>query len=374
MTAELARRKYRGPLDSGGICWSSSALIAIRLLNLNEPRATLAALHLTLDRDRRSCRSCSRGRPMEPALEVTSSAIVARDARRVHRWRRPQEWYRSRRHGSIHRSRSWRSSWPAWACDCCGSVYGIIRLSRFSASDAGGRCRRRSQEISRRRSGCRRATSSRQAAAVHGPLDFFGRPIALPAGFDALVPAFQRAVICHELRAHQAPRHRRGVLSRSSRSQRCGFIRGCGCFARASAWRASRSSTAGSSRCSAIVTITCVVSSICPATISRRTFRRRAQACCARASCARGSTPSFRRYTCRACVSPSPRLSFVAVTVATRTDCHCGDAAAVAGAIADVARRPAPANQQGVSGISARRARARNQRGRHRRYHRECGW
>ena len=88
-------------------------------------------------------------------------------------------------------------------------------------------------------------------------------------------------------------------LSKSSRSRRCGFIHGYGCFARASASHASRSSTAASSRCSAIVTSTCAVSSISPVTISRRTFRRPAQGCCVPASCARASMPSFRRLVCR---------------------------------------------------------------------------
>ena len=100
--------------------------------------------------------------------------------------------------------------------------------------------------------------------------------------------------------ACQAARHRLLRSSRSWRLPRCGFIRGCGCFARASGCaragrRQPRRRDARQSR-----RLRAVSRRYCPATISRRTFRRLGQACCARASCARGSMPSFRRCTCRA--------------------------------------------------------------------------
>ena len=84
------------------------------------------------------------------------------------------------------------------ACVWCGLLCGIIRLARFS---------RARMELAPPPAATATRSRDRRVSALH-PADRQPRPVdvrmvrptvALPSGFDALAPEFQRAVICHEL-------------------------------------------------------------------------------------------------------------------------------------------------------------------------------
>jgi TonB family protein len=174
---------------------AASALIAIRLLNLNEPRARLAALHVTL----LAIVLLPLLQPwnvVEPALEVTSSATVS-SAVAIGTQETAQ--------GGIGATSSPDPSLAIVAIVMAGMgmrllwlFYGIIRLSRFSGQTPSVLPPAVAEDFEAELgvSAC-----YIQQTGSRGPRTFgFLRPtIALPAGFDALVPAFQRAVICHEL-------------------------------------------------------------------------------------------------------------------------------------------------------------------------------
>ena len=380
MTAEWLAGNIAAHWIQAGVL-AVSALIAIRLLNLNEPRARLAALHVTLV----AIVLLPLLQPwtaIEPALEVTSSAIVS-SAAPVHTLEAAQ--------GGIE-----ATSWP----DPSLAIVAIVMAGMgmrllwlllrhhptqpIQRSDAGGRCRRRSQRDFEAALG----VSPRyiQQTGSRGPWTFgFLRPtIALPAGFDALVPAFQRAVICHEL------------VHIKRRDIAVAFVEE---LAVAALWfhpwmwllrariRVAREQVVDSR----VVTmlgnrddyVRCLVdlsghdlaphfSQAGAGMLRPRELRARVDAIfqevhMSRMRFAVAASVVRRRHHCHG------------------TDCHCGDAAARSpGRITSRLRRlraptparatPPAADQQGLSGVPARRARARNQRGRHRRYHRECGW
>jgi TonB family protein len=174
---------------------AASALVAICLLNLNEPRARLAALHVTLV----AIVLLPLLQPwmvIEPALEVASSAVVS-SAAPVHTLEAAQ--------GGIE-----ATSWPDPSLAIVTIVMagvgmrllwlfaGIIRLSRFSGQTPTALPPAVAEDFE---AALGVSACYIQQTGSRGPWTFgFLRPtIALPAGFDALVPAFQRAVICHEL-------------------------------------------------------------------------------------------------------------------------------------------------------------------------------
>ena len=173
-----------------------SALVAIRLLNLNEPRARLAALHLTLA----AIVLLPLLQPwtsLEPTLEVASSAGVS-SAAPVHTLEAAQSGIEA-------------ASWPDPSLAIVAIImagvgmrllwllFGIIRLGRFSRAASSVPTPSVASEIEIDLV----IASPRyiQQTGGRGPWTFgWIRPaVALPVGFDSLAPAFQRAVICHEL-------------------------------------------------------------------------------------------------------------------------------------------------------------------------------
>ena len=193
MNAELFAGNIAAHWIQAGVL-ATSAVIAIRLLNLNEPRARLAALHLTLV----AIVLLPMVQPWRldvPALETTGAAVVLNDA--------PVSQEASG--GSVGAVSSPDPSAAVVVIVGAGIalrllwlLYGVIRLARFSsqtpevmppaiAGPIEGQLRVSPRYI--------------QQTGDRGPWTFgFLQPtVALPASFDALVPAFQRAVICHEL-------------------------------------------------------------------------------------------------------------------------------------------------------------------------------
>jgi TonB family protein len=174
---------------------ATSALLAIRLLNFNEPRARLAALHLTLVAIV-LLPLMQPWRVDQPALRVTPSAIAIDIAPITSE---PAA-------GEALDTAPWFNGGFAVVAIAAAGVamrllwlfYGVIRLARFS---------RRASEIPRPAVAdelqAELGVSPRyiQQIGTRGPWTFgFLRPtVALPEGFDALIAAFQRSVICHEL-------------------------------------------------------------------------------------------------------------------------------------------------------------------------------
>jgi TonB family protein len=194
MSAELLAGNIVAHWVQSGVL-AAAAVIAMRVMRFHEPRLRLAALHLTM----LAIVALPFVQPMrsdEPAPAAASSEATVSVAEAVYDVAASQD-----------------PAAPAWltparaglAALAAGIVvrllwlfYGIITLARFSraASDipppsAAGDLEAALQ-ISPR---YMRQTGNR------GPWTFgFLRPtVALPAEFDALAPAFQRAVICHEL-------------------------------------------------------------------------------------------------------------------------------------------------------------------------------
>src|SRR5688572_7561597 len=174
---------------------ATSALIAIRLLHLNEPRSRLAALQLTV----MAIVALPLVQPMrvdQPARRLVSTA--------------PNVYFSTVYEIAGGREEPGAAPWlnPATgtvAVVAAGIVmrllwlfYGVIRLARFSS---------RASPVPRPEVAgaleAELAVAPRyiQQTGSRGPWTFgFFRPtVALPEGFDALVPAFQRSVICHEL-------------------------------------------------------------------------------------------------------------------------------------------------------------------------------
>ena len=172
-----------------------SALIAMKLLHLNEPRARLAALHLVLIAIV-MLPLVQPWRPEEPGLQATPAAMTVNASTvmpdtaaggepDVAPWIDPARAIVVLLAAGIVMRLLWL-------------LFGVFRLARFS---------RRASEIPPPAVAdelqAELGISPRyiQQTGGRGPWTFgFLRPtVALPAAFDTLVPAFQRAVICHEL-------------------------------------------------------------------------------------------------------------------------------------------------------------------------------
>jgi TonB family protein len=174
---------------------ATSALIAIRLLNLNEPRSRLAALHIAVV----AIVVLPLVQPWsvaEPAVLATTpaaavdvgtvvSAMPLGGEQDAAPWLNPAQ-------GAVTIVAAGILMRLLWL------FYGVIRLARFSS---------RASPVPRPAVAdaleAELAVAPRyiQQTGSRGPWTFgFFRPtVALPEGFDALVPAFQRSVICHEL-------------------------------------------------------------------------------------------------------------------------------------------------------------------------------
>ena len=163
---------------------------AAREIGCSTPRADRALPFLPLVQPWRTDEPALQ---MSPAAttEAAVAAISAETARRQRAGGRVMDRPEPRCRGD---PRGWHSHATAVAVRT-----GVLRLARFSRQGTGRlapRCRWRSPG------------SAAGVAALH-PADRQSWPmdlricseptVALPAGFDALVPAFQRAIICHEL-------------------------------------------------------------------------------------------------------------------------------------------------------------------------------
>lgn len=171
-----------------------SALLALRLLRLHEPRAKLAALHGTLVAII-LLPFVQPWPPDEPSLAAPSD--IAMDAAQI---AGPAE--------AMAAPAAARQIEPALAVVmliASGIVirltwlfYGIVRLARFSRSSPKVKTPEVAWPLE-----SELAVSPRYlqltAARCAWTFGFIRPTVALPAGFDALVPAFQRSVICHEL-------------------------------------------------------------------------------------------------------------------------------------------------------------------------------
>jgi TonB family protein len=179
---------------------AASALGAIRLLNLNEPRSRLAALQL-VPTAILLLPLMQPWRPEAPAQQMTIFATATKF------------FATTTVDASAVISETYAADAAPWIDPAVGIVailaagmatrllwlfYGVVRLVRFSR-----RCSPVSPPFVAGALEAELAVSPRyiQEAGSRGPWTFgFVRPtVALPVGFDALIPAFQRSVICHEL-------------------------------------------------------------------------------------------------------------------------------------------------------------------------------
>jgi TonB family protein len=194
MSAELLAVNIAAHWVQAGIL-SAAAALAIRLLNLNEPRSRLAALHLTVIAIV-ALPLLQPWKTVEPAVEVTSSATVSTAA--------PIATHELTQ--SVIEPASWANPSSAIVAIVIAGValrllwllLGILRLSRFSRAASSVPTPAVAWEIE---SDLAVAPRYIQQIGGRGPWTFgWIRPaVALPAGFDSLAPAFQRAVVCHEL-------------------------------------------------------------------------------------------------------------------------------------------------------------------------------
>ena len=194
MNAEMLAGNIAAHWVQAGIL-SLAAAVAIRLLNLNESSSRLAALHLTVIAII-ALPLVQPWKTVEPALEVTSSASVSIAA--------PLEIHEPVQ--GVVAAASWPDpSFAIVAIVMAGGglrllwlLFGIIRLGRFSRAASSVPTPAVAWEIE---SDLAVAPRYIQQTGGRGPWTFgWIRPaVALPAGFDSLAPAFQRAVICHEL-------------------------------------------------------------------------------------------------------------------------------------------------------------------------------
>ena len=195
MNAELLAGNIAAHWVQAGIL-AVSALLAMRLLLLREPRARLAALHLTLVAIV-LLPACNRGSRTKPALQVTPET-TAIDLPPIIRRSQSHVRLPVPREVSILRSRCVTGRNGHRACDLIWLLYGVVRLPRLSRAASAVEPPDVAWALE-----AELGVSPRyiQQIGSRGPWTFgFLRPtIALPAGFDALVPAFQRSVICHEL-------------------------------------------------------------------------------------------------------------------------------------------------------------------------------
>ncbi len=193
MNAELLAGNIAAHWLQAGIV-AASALLAMRLL-LREPRARLAALHLTLVAIV-LLPAVQPWRPDAPALQVTP-ATTAIDL--------PPIMSEALAHAAPSATPGFEPALASVVLAAAGIVlrliwllYGVVRLARFSRAASVVETPDVAWALE-----AELGVSPRyiQQRGSRGPWTFgFLRPtIALPAGFDALVPAFQRSVICHEL-------------------------------------------------------------------------------------------------------------------------------------------------------------------------------
>jgi TonB family protein len=193
MNAETLAGNIAAHWIQAGILWAS-AVLAIRLLNLNEPRSRLAALHLTVIAIM-ALPLLQPWKMMEPALEVSSSAVASIAV--------PYEVQDAAQTGE---EATWPDSSRAIVAIVMTGVglrllwllFAILRLSRFSRAASSVPSPAVAFEIE---SDLAVIPRYLQQTGGRGPWTFgWIRPtVALPASFDSLAPAFQRAVICHEL-------------------------------------------------------------------------------------------------------------------------------------------------------------------------------
>lgn len=196
MDAELLARNIAAHWVQAGVL-AASALIAIRLLQLEEARARLAALHVTLAAIL-LLPLMQPWKTVEPAIEVTTSAVVGATSALAVNSQAPMR-------NSLDVT-SWADpSFALVAFVIAGAglrllwlFHGVIRLGRFSRTATLVSTPQVAAEMEDTV-----GVSARylQQDSGHGPWTFgVVRPaIALPAGFGALTHSFQRAVICHEL-------------------------------------------------------------------------------------------------------------------------------------------------------------------------------
>ncbi len=193
MSAELLAVNIAAHWVQAGVL-AATAFVAMRVLNLNEPRARLAALHVTLVAIA-LLPLVQPWRTKGPPLETTSLAVVTSVGPLT----------QAAAGGSIGAASILDPSFAVVAIAVAGVLmrmlwllYGIIRLARFN---------RRASMVPPPAVAspleAELAVSARyiQQAGARGPWTFgwLHPTVALPTGFDALVPAFQRAVVCHEL-------------------------------------------------------------------------------------------------------------------------------------------------------------------------------
>lgn len=194
MNAELLAGNIAAHWLQAGIL-AASALLAMRLLLLHAPRARLAALHLTLVAIL-LLPAVQPWRPDEPALQVTATATASDVVPMT------SEAVTSAAPGAAPGFEpALAAVWLAAAGIVLRLVwllYGVIRLARFSRAASAVETPEVAWVLEAELGASPRYI---QQTGSRGPWTFgFFRPtIALPAGFDALVSAFQRSVICHEL-------------------------------------------------------------------------------------------------------------------------------------------------------------------------------
>ena len=174
---------------------ATSALVAMRLFVLNEPPAKLAALHLTLVAIF-LLPAVQPWRPDAPALQLTATS-GAIDVHTI--------TTETMAATAFAAGPSFDPLFAALILTAAGIAfrliwlfYGVVRLALFSRAASTVATPEVAQPLE-----VELGVSPRyiQQAGSRGPWTFgFFRPtVALPAGFDALVPAFQQSVICHEL-------------------------------------------------------------------------------------------------------------------------------------------------------------------------------
>jgi TonB family protein len=193
MDIELLARNVAAHWLQAGVL-AVSALLAARLLNFNDPRAKLAALQLTLVAI--VLLPIVQSRRVElRTIETAATAIVVNDA----------PLSESASGGSISAVSSPDPSLALVLIVAAGIalrlvwlLYGVVRLARFSSQTPPVLPPAVAGPIEAHLNVSPRYI---QQTGSRGPWTFgFLKPtVALPAAFDTLVPAFQRAMVCHEL-------------------------------------------------------------------------------------------------------------------------------------------------------------------------------
>src|SRR5688572_9791103 len=193
MDIELLVRNIAAHWVQAGVL-AMSALIAVRLLKFDDAHAKLAALQLTLV-------AIVLLPIVQPwriefrTLETTAAAVVINDAPLTE----------GASGGSIGVVSSPDPSLALVLMIAAGSVlrflwllYGVVRLARLSSQTPLALSPEVAGPIEAQLNVSPRYI---RHTASRGPwtFGFFQPTVALPAAFDTLVPAFQRAMVCHEL-------------------------------------------------------------------------------------------------------------------------------------------------------------------------------